>query len=1037
MATTENTYTDTTTATHSFTFPYLQKSDVKVSLKDDGGAVTELTKDDTNGYTVQTTAITLTGTAASGLATTDTVRVYRETAAALPATFYPGSAIRSSDLNDNFTQNLYSTQEVVERYLDSKGGFLASTLTLGEDADLVFEGETSNDFETTLTVTDPTADRTITLPDETGTVITSAGTDVIDSAHYVDGSIDLAHMSANSVDSDQYVDGSIDGVHIANDAIDSQHYVDGSIDLAHMSANSVDSDQYVDGSIDAAHLASDSVTTAKITDLNVTTGKLAADAVTAAKIADDVVNSEHYAAASIDTEHIADLNITTAKITDANVTTAKIADNAITIAKVGCEQTTLTDSDSHVPTSGAVVDYVVALMQDAGGFHPILDDQKFPNTNPDPNDDAGTIVSIADAGGLVVNGSGVSTTGRTLGGSTVTINGIDSTLYSTTIAAGKGMLVQTTSTLNTYDYHRLVVDEAGVASAETLVSDFNERYRVNAGEPSSHLTDGDLVFDTSANKMKVYDSSASEWKEIASAGDFKYLYLCPAGGTGAPTIDGSIDTYDLRVDSNSGSAATVTSAAQLMVSVNGVTQQPNTGTSAPSLGFALVDSNTIIFGDDLPTSAEVFIVQFGSALTINDPGDGTVTTAKIASAAVETAKIADDAVTSAKLDTNIDLAGTLDVTGAATFDSTGTFSHAGTTTPTNQITLLSPSCDTGGGSGIFLKTSQAATQNRYGTRIHTIREAANNGASSLVISNENSGATGITEALRIDSSGRVGIGTTSMGSLYAGGDDLVVGDGGASNQGMTIYTGTSQQGILAFADGTSGAAQQYAGYLLYDHSTDSFRAATSGQEAMRIDSSRNVGIGRTVYTSVSTDGHWFDADGWVSHSANGTTAMYLNRNTDDGNLVSCYRSGSYVGGISVTTTATAYNTSSDYRLKDNITAITSGIDRLKQLKPSRFNFKVDEDVTVDGFVAHEVSSVVPEAITGEKDAMKDEEYEVTPAVEASEGVDAVPAVMGTRSVPDYQGIDQAKLVPLLTAALQEAITKIETLETKVAALEAA
>ncbi len=143
----------------------------------------------------------------------------------------------------------------------------------------------------------------------------------------------------------------------------------------------------------------------------------------------------------------------------------------------------------------------------------------------------------------------------------------------------------------------------------------------------------------------------------------------------------------------------------------------------------------------------------------------------------------------------------------------------------------------------------------------------------------------------------------------------------------------------------------------------------------------------------------------------------------------------HVGGISVTTTATAYNTSSDYRLKDNITAITSGIDRLKQLKPSRFNFKVDEDVTVDGFVAHEVSSIVPEAITGEKDAMKDEEYEVTPAVEASEGVDAVPAVMGTRSVPDYQGIDQSKLVPLLTAALQEAIAKIETLEAKVTALE--
>jgi len=166
-----------------------------------------------------------------------------------------------------------------------------------------------------------------------------------------------------------------------------------------------------------------------------------------------------------------------------------------------------------------------------------------------------------------------------------------------------------------------------------------------------------------------------------------------------------------------------------------------------------------------------------------------------------------------------------------------------------------------------------------------------------------------------------------------------------------------------------------------------------------------------------------------------TTCCTFQRDTSDGTAVQFRRGSSYVGTISVTGSATAYNTSSDYRLKDNITAITSGIDRLKQLKPSRFNFKVDEDVTVDGFIAHEVSSIVPEAITGEKDAMRDEEYEVTPAVEASEGVDAVPAVMGTRSVPDYQGIDQSKLIPLLTAALQEAITKIETLETKVTALE--
>ena len=92
-------------------------------------------------------------------------------------------------------------------------------------------------------------------------------------------------------------------------------------------------------------------------------------------------------------------------------------------------------------------------------------------------------------------------------------------------------------------------------------------------------------------------------------------------------------------------------------------------------------------------------------------------------------------------------------------------------------------------------------------------------------------------------------------------------------------------------------------------------------------------------------------------------------------------------------------------------------------------------------MAHEVSAVIPEAISGEKDAMEDEEYEVSPATYDEEGEVVDERVMGTRSVPDYQGIDQAKLVPLLTAALQEAITKIEentaeiaTLKTQVAAL---
>ena len=128
-----------------------------------------------------------------------------------------------------------------------------------------------------------------------------------------------------------------------------------------------------------------------------------------------------------------------------------------------------------------------------------------------------------------------------------------------------------------------------------------------------------------------------------------------------------------------------------------------------------------------------------------------------------------------------------------------------------------------------------------------------------------------------------------------------------------------------------------------------------------------------------------------------------------------------VGRIRTNGSGTSFNTSSDYRLKENQVSISDGITRLKQLKPYRFNFKSDASKTVDGFFAHEVSPTVPEAVTGEKDAV---ELEDNDRRDIKKG-DIIP-----------QGIDHSKLVPLLTAALQEAITKIETLETKVAALEA-
>jgi hypothetical protein len=144
-------------------------------------------------------------------------------------------------------------------------------------------------------------------------------------------------------------------------------------------------------------------------------------------------------------------------------------------------------------------------------------------------------------------------------------------------------------------------------------------------------------------------------------------------------------------------------------------------------------------------------------------------------------------------------------------------------------------------------------------------------------------------------------------------------------------------------------------------------------------------------------------------------------------------SGAY-GSISSTGSAVAYNTSSDYRLKENITPIQGAADIVKMMRPCTYTFKSDGS-WADGFIAHEMQELHPQAVTGGKDAMQDEEYEVSPAVVDDDGKEISSAVMGTRSVPDYQGVDYSKLTPILTAALQEALAKIDVLETRLSALE--
>jgi len=292
--------------------------------------------------------------------------------------------------------------------------------------------------------------------------------------------------------------------------------------------------------------------------------------------------------------------------------------------------------------------------------------------------------------------------------------------------------------------------------------------------------------------------------------------------------------------------------------------------------------------------------------------------------------------------------------------------------------------------------------------------------------------TGGSERARIDSSGRVLIGTTTVGDSSS--DDLIVSS--SAGTGMTIRSGSSNNGIIHFADATSGGGE-YVGAILYSHSSNHMRFDTNGSESLRINDNGDIRFGNATGSNTyaphtnnggTSSGVMFnagtDAANYAIDAQSDSIVLICNKTQGNGVAIEIKKDATVVGSITISGSDTAYNTNSDYRLKENVVNINDGITRVKQLIPRRFNWISDDTNTLqDGFLAHEVQSVVPEAVQGVKDEIAGADYKGHSGI--SEGD------------PVYQEMDHSKLVPLLTAALQEAVTKIETLETKVAALEAA
>jgi hypothetical protein len=334
---------------------------------------------------------------------------------------------------------------------------------------------------------------------------------------------------------------------------------------------------------------------------------------------------------------------------------------------------------------------------------------------------------------------------------------------------------------------------------------------------------------------------------------------------------------------------------------------------------------------------------------------------------------------------------TLSASGDVNFDSNTLFVDAsanavgiGTSSPTASVPLTIVS-DSGNaiaqnirgrsdGIGVLLFSDNSDVENGridFRTNYADIKQTRN---APLIFSTNN------TERMRIDSSGNVGIGVSSpIASLdvVAGADDRLL---------VTNSSGDT------FLSSVNAANTAYNGLALNGSEVKLF---TNASERMRIDSSGTTLFNTTTVPAAGVDGV----------SINGSTNPRINMGfaSNLGVFISFFGSSAQVGSISTSGGSTTYSTSSDYRLKENVAEMSGSVDRVKSMNPVRFNF-AGESQTVDGFLAHEIQAIVPEAVVGEKDAVDDD------------------------GNPIYQGIDQSKLVPVLVAAIKELTARIEALE---------
>ena len=631
------------TTTLSFTTQYINESDIKVRVNGGSPLVFSTGTPTTGQYNIASNATSI--TFGDTYANTDTIHIYSETDVSGPTvSFNPGSSIKAADLNKIETLVRHGIKEnrnqiitpdirdsqitsakiadgtIVDADISGSAAISQSKLATGTLPSGV-KTATANLVDSSVT-TAKIADANVTTAKITDLNVTTGkiATDAITGGKIADRQVDSEHIVVGAIDHEHLANDIIDGTNIQDDVINSEHYAPVSIDTEHIAnenvttakiANqNVTTPKIADANVTTAKIADSHVTTAKIADSNVTTAKIADDAVTNAKIADGTLDGRYYTETELDAGQLDNRYFTETELTngalDGRYFTETEADARyfnISSGETIKDGDTFPDNDTTIATTAAINDRIIDIVNDVGGFDILASEQHFPNDNPQGQAGSAAVLSIK-AASTALTPTGTTLTivnGNLANNANITITGVTSV-----IPQGFGFLVESTGTLHTYTFHRLVpkatevTTVAGIAGNVTTVAGIAANTTTVAGISSDVTTVAGISSDVTAVAANNANITAVKNNETN-------INAVQSNATNINTVSGSI----ANVNTAATNIASINNASANISSVNNFGDKYQVASSPPTTDGG---GNALAEGDlYFDTTADELKVYSGSA----------------------------------------------------------------------------------------------------------------------------------------------------------------------------------------------------------------------------------------------------------------------------------------------------------------------------------------------------------------------------------------------------------------------------------------